>query len=200
MLFARTAKISISLIVGLGPFAFAATSAPAATPAPGYTISTIPTPTNFSANDDARCRSGSSHPAGCDSYVVTITNSGSLPADVGGSSPITIADTLPSGFTLDSVQAEEQLHGQTLVCSTAPVVECTDSSASGIGDAHGVVGELGVDDVIVSGSMSRFPRRTQGLSRIPWSSLAVGRRLRPWRAFRARSAQCRPHQVLTSSA
>ncbi len=87
--------------------------------------------------------------AGCDSYIVMVTNSGSLPADVGGSSPITITDTLPGGFTVDDVQAEEQRYGQTMRCSTAPAVECTDSSASSIGDGQGVVGELGVGDVIV---------------------------------------------------
>ncbi len=133
------AAIRSSLLLVAVPFLLGAASAPAATPAPGYRISVVPTPTDFSANDNLTCENQNKL-ASCDSYIVTITNSGSLPADKGGSSPITITDTLPAGFVADNAVLLDEGHensGGGSPCSTAPLVRCTDSR------------EMGVDDVLV---------------------------------------------------
>jgi hypothetical protein len=60
----------------------------AATPGPGYEVSLQAVPTIFSVEHDTSPLA--------DGYLVVVTNSGSQPTD---GSPITVADTLPSGLT-----------------------------------------------------------------------------------------------------
>jgi hypothetical protein len=111
-----------------------ASSALAVTPGPGYRIYQIPQPTNFNAAANKLCTASGAdglnnqgEPASCNSYILEITNSGSEPTD---GSPITITDTLPTGFKVDGVFARHErglgISGQEgFLCSGAPVVQCT---------------------------------------------------------------------------
>jgi hypothetical protein len=82
----------------LAALALGATSATAATPTPHLTIHTLPMPTNFSSADTKACLElrGGSAPGEepCDSYLVTVSNSGDAPAK----GPITLTDVLPAGL------------------------------------------------------------------------------------------------------
>ncbi len=66
----------------------------AAPSGPGWIISSVAQPTNFSTEDNALCTRGF-YPF-CDHYTVTLTNVGSEPTDA----PLVIADTLPAGLRL----------------------------------------------------------------------------------------------------
>ncbi len=86
--------------------ALAANVAPvsAATPAAGFTIHSLATPTSFSASDNATCQADLSNNVGiprCDSYRVTVRNAGAQPTD---GSPVVLADTLPAGVTVQNVK------------------------------------------------------------------------------------------------
>jgi uncharacterized repeat protein (TIGR01451 family) len=79
------------------------TPANAATPAPGWRMDSIATPTNFfsSAPDTAECVAHlAQEQSPCDAYEVFATNAGSVPMD---GSPVTLTDTLPAGVTPVSV-------------------------------------------------------------------------------------------------
>ncbi len=72
-------------------------AASATIPAAGLTVQIFPTPTNFSAGDDAYCEANSSNDMFCrDAYRVTVTNAGDAST---GENPITIKDVLPAGVT-----------------------------------------------------------------------------------------------------
>jgi hypothetical protein len=71
-------------------------SAAAAAASPKLTIHTVAEPTHFSSADTAECRAPRGGPAPCDSYQVTVTNSGGAPAK----GPITLTDVLPAGAKL----------------------------------------------------------------------------------------------------
>ena len=72
-------------------------SATAAAPGPDLTIHTLPMPTNFSSADTEEClrsRGGFPGEEPCDSYLVTVTNSGNAPTK----GPIVLTDALPAGL------------------------------------------------------------------------------------------------------
>ena len=125
--------------------AFAATSASAATAAPGWTLDSFATPTNFSAGETAECPVTDNEETvarrRCDSYEVTATNAGSEPTDGG---PVTLTDTLPEGVTVaedrmfvrtgnqgsgqvaENEQAKEYCTGEGVHCQASTrVVTCT---------------------------------------------------------------------------
>jgi hypothetical protein len=83
-----------TLLMGVG-----ASSASAATPAPGFTLDSLAVPSNFSANDNPHCVAGSGQ-GNCDAYQVTVTNVGSQPTD---GNPLTLTDTPPPGVTVQQV-------------------------------------------------------------------------------------------------
>ena len=78
---------------------FATGANAAASPAPGWEVSSLAQPTNFSAGDNTHCQ----HNNFCDRYVVTITNVGAAATN---GTPITVADTLPEGLTLVGLVAQ----------------------------------------------------------------------------------------------
>jgi hypothetical protein len=91
-------------------WAVAAVPALASTPGPGWTLSSIAEPTNFSSGDNVACEERPEGiPAGsspCDSYRVVARNVGSLSST---SEPIVITDTLPAGVeAVYAVLSEEQ--------------------------------------------------------------------------------------------
>ncbi len=66
---------------------------------PGFQVDSFSTPTVFSQADNARCVKSSG--VTCDAYQVTVTNAGSEASN--GSIPITIADVLPAGLTVEKI-------------------------------------------------------------------------------------------------
>jgi hypothetical protein len=103
--------ISLMIVVPVSAFAVV--------PAPGFRVKSIAEPTNFSAGDN-ECEGS------CDSYRLTIVNSGSRATD---GSPITVTDTLPAGVTAETATATlgRQTEGGYFFCDTSspPTVRCT---------------------------------------------------------------------------
>ena len=114
---ATSAALAVALV------ALAAGSASAASPAAGWTIESVATPTNFSTGDDAQCAEDLER---CDSYTVTARDAGSLPTSGG---PVTLTDALPSGLRLVKVEffSEIGVEGREDLdsdCKSTPL-ECT---------------------------------------------------------------------------
>jgi hypothetical protein len=81
--------------------AVSADAAGAVAPAPGWSIHSFATPTNFSTSDNAHCLATvSEQQPVCDSYQVTATDAGSLPMN--GSTAV-LTDTLPGGLTVQRI-------------------------------------------------------------------------------------------------
>ena len=93
---------AIALSVGLG----GAGHAFAATPTPGWSISSLAQPTSFSAADNTLCQAGGGARI-CDTYVLTITNTGSAPA----LAPIAISDVLPTGLKTVGIEGHDLATG-----------------------------------------------------------------------------------------
>ena len=95
--------------------------APPAAPAalsPGWTISSVAQPTDFSVADNARCVGGAFR--FCDRYVVTLTNVGGEPT----TGPVVIADTLPLGIEAVGMSGGNLEEGLQLE-SSGPVWSCS---------------------------------------------------------------------------
>jgi hypothetical protein len=97
-----------------------AAPAPAASPAPAWSIRSLAVPTNFTPGDES----------GIYRYEVMVVNSGGAATD---GSPITLTDTLPAGLVAKEVGVKLPAAGSTLVesvCSTekpgeSEIVRCT---------------------------------------------------------------------------
>jgi hypothetical protein len=90
--------------ISLGVLMLVATPAIAAQAPPRWAVDTNPTPTRFSAKDSAACLKGATEFNDfrrCDAYHVTLWNAGTGSSD---GSPITIADSLPPGVTVQAIQ------------------------------------------------------------------------------------------------
>ncbi len=98
-----------------------ASSASAVASQPGFRITLIPEPTNFTALDNTECESAAfgGKSVACDGYFIVVTNSGGQATD---GSPITVTDTLPSGLTPQAIFAGGFAGG---ACEVKPVVQCT---------------------------------------------------------------------------
>src|SRR4029077_1374013 len=81
-------KALVLFVVFVAVVLVGAGDAGAALPAPMWRITSLSTPTSFSASDVP----------GKDVYLVKVTNVGDAPSD---GTPITVSDTLPSGFAYD---------------------------------------------------------------------------------------------------
>jgi hypothetical protein len=100
-------RLPIVMIVAMAGAMWPCT-APAAISDPAWEVSSVAHPTNFTAEDNAKCMS-SSYPI-CDQYVVTVTNVGSGPVNPGGgptTDPVTIVDTTPPGLSVIEMRAED---------------------------------------------------------------------------------------------
>jgi hypothetical protein len=91
-------KLVPPVLLGVLVTLAAATSASAATPAPDLTIHSLALPTHFSSADTEECLAERFGELPCDSYRVTVTNSGALPAK----GPIVLTDQLPAGVKVRS--------------------------------------------------------------------------------------------------
>jgi hypothetical protein len=103
-------KRSIPVLLALCAVGIFSGSAAAAPAAPGWTLDSVATPTNFfsSATETTECLDeaeqptlGPSVPLRCDSYEVSATNAGSEPTD---GSAVMLTDTLPEGLTAQRVK------------------------------------------------------------------------------------------------
>jgi hypothetical protein len=100
--------------LGLGPTPLLS-RASAAAAGPGWSISQLAQPTNFSSTNDARCEH---HPNQvCDTYVLLVQNVGGQSTLGGG----TIADTLPSGMHAVEVEGQALASKDQLGCSKVPL-------------------------------------------------------------------------------
>jgi hypothetical protein len=110
-LFRKTATTSVVAVVIVVAIGICVSPAGAVEPGPGWSISAVAQPTNFSAGRDAEC-SKAVEEAGvdpllseasrrCDRYVITARNEGSQPSTAGD--PITIKDILPEDVKAVSV-------------------------------------------------------------------------------------------------
>ncbi len=91
----RAVLAGVALTVAGALGGVGAVPASAAVPGPGWSISSLAQPTGFSENDSVGCKvKVEIHENGgaCDSYLVTVTNTGSMKA----TGPVTITDTLPT--------------------------------------------------------------------------------------------------------
>jgi hypothetical protein len=86
-----TAAVVLAVVAVLS-IPLATGSAYASTPSPQWTVTATSRPTNFAPGDKS----------GENAYIVTLTNSGSAPSD---GTPVTIAEELPVGLTLDALGA-----------------------------------------------------------------------------------------------
>jgi hypothetical protein len=113
------ATMSIALLF------ISASSASAQTPGPGWTLSSIAEPTNFSSGENLACEE---NPTGvpsasspCDSYRVIARNVGS----VSSSGPLAISDTLPPGVEAVYAVLREQQAGAAISeapgCQLSPI-------------------------------------------------------------------------------
>jgi hypothetical protein len=93
-------QVAALLMALLAALVFGVSSASAETPAPGWTVDSYASPTNFTPSDDRRCNPAGEEEPLCDSFRVVATNAGSLPMD---GSTVTLSDTLPSGVSLTGV-------------------------------------------------------------------------------------------------
>lgn len=99
-------NVMVGLVVGLaGVLYLAAAPVFAATPGPGDPIESIPGPTVFSTawNDQCVETVGGTPLRSCNSYTLTVTNSGSLATN---GTPVTIRDTLPASMTAQFIEGE----------------------------------------------------------------------------------------------
>jgi hypothetical protein len=100
-------------------------SAQAAVPAPAWSISSVSQPTSFAPGSTG------------DLYVVTVTNSGGVAAD-GSTTPISVSDALPVGFTATAIKGEDLESatgiGHTELNCTLATLTCTYSHAVPPGD------------------------------------------------------------------
>ena len=99
----RAAGHTVGIAAALVALALMATSASAASPAPGWTVDSVPAPTNFSINENAKCEAEVAlhQPTPlCDVYQVDITNAGA--AETNGTS-VTITDKLPTGLIVQKI-------------------------------------------------------------------------------------------------
>jgi uncharacterized repeat protein (TIGR01451 family) len=121
---AKHLRAAVAAVVVLLVFVVGAGSSSAASPAAGWTIESLATPTNFSPEENTGCVENLSGYPKCDAYVVTARNAGGAPTDGGG---LTLTDQLPVGLTVQKISlyassyegGEEDL-GRFL-CSRSPV-------------------------------------------------------------------------------
>ncbi len=108
---------------GLLLVASAGATAWAATPGSGYTIESAPYPTNFTQSLNSTCNGAENTRDSCNSYQLTVANSGSLPTN---GSPIVITDTLPAGLSAEDAELENPTSSvhEGFKCSGEPVT-CT---------------------------------------------------------------------------
>jgi uncharacterized repeat protein (TIGR01451 family) len=115
----RATVSGLVVVLGLSLCGVFSPSASAASAGPGWEISSVAMPTDFSTQDRAKCTEiGTALASACDRYVVTVTNVGSAPT----SGPVVITDTLPPGLnavdgTMLTLNNDEQPTTCVLVCT-----------------------------------------------------------------------------------
>lgn len=109
---------ALAAVLSAGAVLLSASSVAAAAPGPGWTITSVSYPTNFTPGDSS----------GDEKYEVIATNVGGAPTD---GSPVTVADTLPAGLTLAASGASatdtSPFPSNTITCSASgQAVTCSD--------------------------------------------------------------------------
>jgi hypothetical protein len=124
-----TLPAALLLLAGVG-----GSPAVAATPGPGWTVSSVAEPSDFSSTHNAECAaqhigSGEEPAQGpCDRYRLLVRNVGSEST----SGSVTITDTLPPHIKAEGVGGNENQAGaasEALTCAKTPKPHCTYASA-----------------------------------------------------------------------
>jgi hypothetical protein len=120
-------KIAMGLIPAALAALMSAPAALAASPGPAWAIRSLAQPTNFSRVDNGLCEARRE----CDSYSLTVTNTGAEPMSEAPEAPIVISDTLPSQIVVQSIEgrdlgrSEEEEHEASglnrVQCTVAPL-------------------------------------------------------------------------------
>jgi hypothetical protein len=131
--------VTLALLLGLGT-----PVARGVTPGPGWALSSVAQPSNFSNAENAGCETNPD--VLCDEYLVTVTNTGAQSTD---GSPIVIDDTLPTGVSAVTAIGKDMESGAGLQCkpeqppepeepaeaiAERSKVECTDDGSVPPGD------------------------------------------------------------------
>src|ERR1700726_338705 len=120
-------RAGVSLIVAVAA-AWPSGASAVGTNGPGWAITSVALPTNFSVDDTHLCESEGV----CDAYVVTVVNTGTTPS----SGPVVVKDTLPAGVVLNEIaRAVDTKSHADLECITEPAPQCTDANPVPPGDA-----------------------------------------------------------------
>ena len=119
---ARRAWFVVTLAVGVLGLGLCAETALAAAPASRLALHVLAAPTHLSSRDNAPCEmevNGGISPPPCDTYQVTVTNTGARNA----AGPITVSDRLPAGVSPETVMGGVTLflaRNQTLLSESEP--------------------------------------------------------------------------------
>lgn len=117
---------------------------------PGWMVSSVAEPTNFSSADNAKCAAVVGFRF-CDRYIVTVTNVGGS----GTTGPIRIVDTLPPGLRPVVMRGEDFRSEQQIGCSLTGTT-CTFEGTVGPGGAISIFVEVEV--ISASGTVSNAVR------------------------------------------
>ncbi len=154
---------TIALAVGAAAMALVAgavfsAGALAASTGPGWEISSVAQPTNFSAEDNALC-TAAGHSL-CDRYIVTLTNVGS--EETNASAPVTITDTVvPAGVLRPVKLSLQNLESNGFECPP-PSTTCTYEGTVKPGGTLVVDLEVEVEGVPAGGVVTNVVRVTGG--------------------------------------
>ncbi len=157
---AKVVTTTAAVVLTIMASAVSLSTASAASSSPGWVISSVAQPTNFSTADTALCTR--SQLFLCDQYVVTLTNVGAGPT----TGPVVIADTLPLGLKavgMAGYNMEEGLRlestGPHTTCSLA-VTTCTYTGKADPGTT--LVVYLEVEVISASGTVTNVARVSGG--------------------------------------
>jgi hypothetical protein len=115
---ARWAALTVAaLVLGILPLGAGVSTARAVGVAPGWAIGSLPQPSNFSNAENSLCEH-EFHV--CDTYDVTVLNSGEAPSD---GTPIVVTDQLPTGTAAHTVVAKDMETGEAIECTPIPLPE-----------------------------------------------------------------------------
>jgi hypothetical protein len=139
-------KIAVVLIAAGLPSLVGAPAGLAASAAPALAIRSLAQPTDFSSADDRRCEATKE----CDSYSLTVTNTGSEPMSEAPETPLVITDTLPPGLVVRSIEGRDLDRSKAedeVPCFSSPQLHCEYGKPIPPGDVLQVTIKVSVNSV-----------------------------------------------------
>jgi hypothetical protein len=121
MMRVRAAAVPACLVAMFVAAGAAAPVALAASAGPGWLVSSVAEPSNFSSAENAKCPLGEGFHF-CDRYLVTVTNVGGDTSN--GAIPIRIVDTLPAGLKPVRMTGQNFENEGSVGCASPPETTC----------------------------------------------------------------------------